>query len=266
MKGRELGTLLRHHWARHRVVLGVMALGLGLFELVITRMAPAPNEVSWMTSIMAAVPPKLMALAGDQIATTTAGFLAIGYGHPFAMILLGAWTVRAASSALAGELGIGTMDLLASRPVSRTSIVVAGFMAVTLGLAVLVSAAWSGTALGLALRPLETSPLVFAPVALAAWLMFTAWGGIGLAISASRREGGQAIAWTTALIALSFVLDYVARLWDPVKELRPLSLFRYYEAHAIIRVGLESRNLAVLAGVAVTGSIAAILVFRWRDL
>jgi len=38
----------------------------------------------------------------------------------------------------------------------------------------------------------------------------------------------QAIAWTTTILAASFVLDYLARLWTPIAALRPISLFHYY--------------------------------------
>jgi hypothetical protein len=89
---------------------------------------------------------------------------------------------------------------------------------------------------------------------------------VGLAIGASRRTGGQAISWTTAILAASFVLDYIARLWAPVARLRPLSLFRYYEPQAILAFGLSRAALLTLGGTILAGVLAGLLVLYRRDL
>lgn len=266
MSAVTIGSLLRHGWARHRLPLLPIAVVIGLFEFIMTRTAPAPNEVSWMTGILSALPPGVRALVGNEIAMSPGGFLAIGYAHPFFMLLLATWIVRVSSAALAGEIGLGTMDLLASRPVPRWHFVAAGMVTIAVGLIVILTFAWSGTAIGLRLRPLGVHPSAFAPVAAGAWLLFATWGAIGLLVAATRRDGGQAIAWTTAIVAASFVLDYLARLWTPIHRLRPMSLFRYYEPQAIFAAGLPAKTLTVLAATAVVSLIASVIVFSRRDL
>ncbi len=259
-------TLVRHAWARHRTPLVAMSIAVMAFEFLITRIAPAPGEVSWISSILDAVPPDIVALFGNDIARSPGGFLAIGYGHPFFLLLLGTWVVRTSSAALAGEIGLGTMDLIASRPVRRWQIVTAGALAMSGGAAIVILSAWMGTALGLHLRRLGVAPDDMLPVAIGAWLLFTAWGALGLATSAARREGGPAIGLTTAFIAGSFVLDYVARLWTPMNWARPFSLFRYYEPQAIFASGLSARTLTVLGGVVLVSLVMAIVTFGRRDL
>ena len=267
MRAKALGVLLRHHWWRHRVPLFAIATGLALFELLLTRIAPAPGETGWMSMIFAALPPELLALVGDQVAAgSPAGFLAIGYGHPFVLLLLSAWTVRVSSGALAGEIGQGTMDLLAARPARRRVHVAAAFMAVALGLAVLLGAAWTGTALGLATRPLGLSGTRLLPVAAMAWLLFTAFGAVGVLVSAVRRDGGSAIGWLSGILATSFVLEYLARLWKPIAALRPLSLFACYAPPRIIDAGPDAIDVARLVGVAVVALVAAVIWFNRRDL
>ena len=258
--------LLRHHWARHRFVLMPISAGLAAFAFLFTRIAPGQTGRTWITDMMAAVPPQMMALAGDQFAVTTGGILAIGYGHPFFLLLIGAWTARVSSGVLAGEIGLGTMDLLAARPVPRWQHVAAGFVVTVSGLALLLAAAWSGTAFGLWIRPLGIAASGFLKVAAAAWLLFAAWAAIGLLIAATRRQGGQALGWLTGIMAVSFVLDYVARIWAPMKGLRPLSLFRYYEPQAILTSGLAGRDATILAAVLIASVALAALVFRSRDL
>ena len=259
-------TLLRHAWVRHRVVLLITAAALCLFEFVGTRLAPTPNEVGWVSTLFATLPANLRALLGNEVALSPAGFLAVGYAHPFFMILLSAWIIRVTSAAVGGEIGRGTMDLLASRPVPRWHFVAAGAVAAAVGVAAIVLAAWLGTAIALGTRPIAARAAAFWPVILGAWLLFTAWAAIGLAISATRRDGGAAIAWTTTIMALSFVLDYLARLWAPMSWLRPFSLFRYYEPQAMVVSGVAVLSVVLLAGAIVGALIVATVGFARRDL
>jgi ABC-2 type transport system permease protein len=262
-----IGTLVGHHWRRNRLPLVPMAMGLALFQLLITRMAPAPDEISWMTRMMAMVPPQLLAIAGsDTGALTPGGFLGIGYGHPFILLILSAWAVRVSSGALAGEIGRGTMDLLAARPVPRWQHVGAAQLAVVVGVALLAAAAWAGTTVGLQLRPLGVSPWQMLRIAAMAWLLFVTFGAIGLAIAAGQRDGGSAMGWLSGVIATSFVLEYLARIWKPMSAFRPYSLFTYYDPQRVVRLGVDGADVVKLAGVAVVALAVAIVVFRRRDL
>lgn len=131
---------------------------------------------------------------------------------------------------------------------------------------VLGAAAWTGSAVGLSLRSLEVASTEIMAVPAMAWLLFTSWGGIALLVGATKREAGPVIAWVSGLIATSFVLDFLARVWTPVQGLRPLSLFTYYRPAEIVQAGLSLRDPAVLAGVAIVSLAAAALVFGRRDL
>ena len=263
----SLPVLLGHQWRRHRIAVLPMAAGAGLFQFLLTRMAPVDGGDSWISRAFEAVPPQLLALAGGDIRAqlTAGGFLAVGYGHPFFLLLLGAWVVRVSCGALAGEVGQGTMELLASRPMARWKFVVAGWLACLAGLTVILLAAWAATALGSSLRQLGVGR-DFGQVAAGVGCLFAAWSAIGLLVGATRRDGGSAIGWTAGIIAVSFVLDYLARMWAPIHGLQPLSLFRYYQPQTIVAAGLNAGNLLVLGGVTISSVIAAIIVFRGRDL
>jgi ABC-2 type transport system permease protein len=267
MSVRTIALLLGHHWRRHRLVLLPMVGAFGLFEFLITRVAPAPNEVSWMTQLMASVPPPLLALAGEGAgAVTTIGMIAMGYGHPFPLLLLSACAIRLSSGALAGEIGRGTMDLIASRPIARWHQIAAAMIACALGLAALAVAAWMGTAIGVSTRELGVQPSQLVSVAASAWLLFATWAAIGVLVSALVRDGGVAIGWMSGIIAGSFVLEYLARLWKPMTSFRRLSLFAYYTPQHIVSTGSKPGDVAVLVAVMCVALIAALIVFRRRDL
>ena len=266
MSASALRPLLGHHWRRHRLPLLPMAAGAALFEFLITRVAPGLDELAWARRLLQVIPPQMLALAGSDITGSPGSFLAIGYGHPFFLLLLAAWVVRVSSSALAGEIGLGTMDLLASRPVRRWHQVAAAGMAIAAGLTLIQAAAWAGTAIGIGLRPLGVTASSFLPIAAAGWLLFAAWGAVGLLVSALRRDSGSAIGWTSGLMALSFVLEYLARLWKTIATLRPLSLFAYYAPQQILTSGLRASDAVVLASVAAVSAALAVLIFGRRDL
>lgn len=260
-------ALLGHLWRQHRRPLLVMTAAVTLFEFLTTRLAPAPDEVSWLSGLAALAPPQLVALAGGDVAfTSPGGVIALGYTHPFFLLLLGVWAVRVPSGALAGEIGRGTMDLLAGRAVTRNQLVVSTFLGFALGLTLIAFAAWTATAIGLSLRPLGVTGARFVGVGAMGWLLFASFGAISVLVSATAREAGHAIAWTSGIIATSFVLEYLARVWKPVAGLRPLSLFAYYRPQQIVTGGVAASDavrLTLLMGAAI---VAALVVFRRRDL
>ena len=134
------------------------------------------------------------------------------------------------------------------------------------GLVILVGAAVCGTAFGLTIRPLGIPLRQILGAGVMAWLLFAAWAGVGLLVSATRHEAGPAIALTSAIVAVSFVLEYVARVWQPVKSLRPFSLFSYYRPQSAIISGIHATDVVTLAAVALVGFGLALAVFARRDL
>lgn len=266
MSGRAIAILLGHAWARHRMPLIPIAIAIALFQYLLTQFAPAPNEVNWMAAVIQALPPELRKLIEDDLALSSEGFIALGFAHPFVLLLLSAWVARTSSAGIAGEVGRGTMDLLAPRPVRRWHFVAAGMLTVALGLALIVTCGLVATIAGARSRGIPLPAGGFASIALAAWLLFSAWGAVGLFVSSASRDAGRAIGWTTGIIAASFVLNYVARLWKTVAALRPLSLFYYYWPQSVLTEGIRVSAWAVFAATIIAGLIASLVAVQRRDL
>ena len=264
-----IGVLFRHHVRLHRVPLLPLALGLALFEWIMTFVAREPAVSTFLTSALRAAPPQFLALLNQDLVAQVSpqGIIGVGYAHPFVLIMMAVWAVRVPSAALAGEIGRGTMDLVAARPVTRAAQVAAALLALLAGLAVLAAAAWLGTFAGLAGRPLEgANAWRYFPVAAVMWMLFVAAGAVAILVSALAREAGTAIAWISGLLAGSYVLDYAARVWSRLAPLRPLSLFRYYEPQHLLAVGLDRQDVVVFATVTTVALLGAFAVFSRRDL
>jgi ABC-type transport system involved in multi-copper enzyme maturation permease subunit len=248
-----------------------LAFGFFWFAWLITRFAPGVEQAELMRRLFELLPAGVAALLGDEVLSTLTprGLLGFAYQHPFALVMTAAWTVRVSAACMAGEIGLGTMDLLAVRPVRRGTFVVAGFLMLLAGLAVILAAGWSGMAYGLTSRPQLTAPARdYIAVAGGLWLTMGSFGAVGLAISAAQRSAGAAIGWTSGMVAASFALDYVAKAWQPLAWMRPLSLFSHFAPQRILAGGLgaQGTSLAVLLATMAAGVAAAYLIFSRRDL
>ena len=261
--------LVRHHTRLHRVPLVPLALGLAAFEWMMTFVAGEPAVSRFLTEALRAAPPQFLALLNQDllVGVSARGIVGVGYAHPFALMMMAVWAVRVPIAALAGEIGRGTMDLVAARPVTRSAQVAAAVVALLGGLSVLAGAAWLGTLVGLLTRPLEgVSALRYLPVAAALWLLFASFGLVAILVSALSREAGTAIAWTSGILAGSYVLDYAARVWPRIAALRPWSLFRYYEPEQVVNVGLDWSDVRIPAAVGAASLLLALVAFARRDL
>lgn len=266
----SVAVLLRHHARRHGLTLVALGVGMFLFGWVLTRIAPTLSQAGAVRGVIAMLPPAFGSMLSSEVLgnLTPRGFLGFGYAHPFALLMLSVWAVRVTAGALGGEIGHGTMDLIAARPVSRPAQVTAALVVLVAGLAVIAASQVAGTTVGLEGRPDEgLAAAEFLPVAAMGALAFTAFGAVGLLVSAGARHGGTATGALSALIGVSFVLDYVARLWAPLHGARPLSLFLFFQPQAILASGgADPRDALVLAGVAVAAMAASYVVFAKRDL
>src|SRR5262245_11316277 len=77
-------------------------------------------------------------------------FLAIGMLHPIVLVLSVVWGVGRTSSAIAGELDRGTMELLMSQPVPRNRLILAHFIVDCVVLPIICLSFFAGTQFGLA--------------------------------------------------------------------------------------------------------------------
>ena len=267
MDGRIFFALLMRLWRQHRLALAVVTFGVAGFEFIISRVAPLPGETGFLGGLVALLPPDVSSFINNEVPLASSrGVIALGYLHPFFLALFSAWTIRVGVGALGGEIGRGTMDVLASRPIPRWALVVSAWVAIGAGLAIIAGAAWTTSTLGLRLRPLGVTGEDIWQFPVMVWLLFMAWAGIALAVSATRREAGPAIAWISGLIATSFVLEFLTRVWHPIEWARPLSLFAYYHPGDIVRTGLTMGDPIRLAIVAILGLATAIGIWQRRDL
>src|SRR3954467_7953366 len=80
---------------------------------------------------------------------TPKGRAALVFVHPLIVFSAAIWTIARGSDCVSGEIGRGTMEMLLAQPVRRTTVYATQALVTTVGSALLATAVWCGTALGL---------------------------------------------------------------------------------------------------------------------
>jgi ABC-2 type transport system permease protein len=245
---------------------------LAALQLVLIFVAGAIQTSGGFEQLSAIIPPFARELLGPSVTMVMSfgGIVCMGY---FELAVMGALIAVAVTLATvpASEVDTGFMDLILARPLARHWIITRTVALTTLVTAALVALMVAGTWAGL--RMFAPANATWPPASLIHSLainlaMLTlCWGGIAMAIgaAASRRSvaGGAA-----GLLALTtFLLDYVARLWQPAEKIAWLSPFRYYNPFDLITGSpLSIKNVAVLGTIALAGFAASYVLFARRDI
>ncbi len=80
---------------------------------------------------------------------TYPGRIAVFYNEPMVVLMISIWAIGRGSDVVSGEIGRGTMEMVLSQPVSRLQVMFTQAVVGVVGIAVLCTAAWMGTAAGI---------------------------------------------------------------------------------------------------------------------
>jgi ABC-2 type transport system permease protein len=196
------------------------------------------------------------------------GSIALGFIHPFTLLLMGIFAVGFSTVAVAGERQRGTLEVLLARPISRRSMYVTMFVAGAIFLGILMAlqlassvvasyAAGVGSELHVANMP---------ALWLNGWLLFLAILAIGLAASVTFDRLAPALGITLAIVLISYLLTVVASLWPDASWIASYSLFNYVKAKSTLDGTIHPLDLALLLAVAAVAVVYAWMAFPRRDI
>jgi ABC-2 type transport system permease protein len=236
-----------------------------LNESTILRMLDSGGEdarIQWMRSLGLASEP------------TSAEITMAFWNHPFFLILVSIWSIARGSAAVAAEVERGTMDLLLSRPVSRSSYLASQVCVAVAGLVVLALSLAAGGSLALRYNSLRVPPgpwSLFQPAANLAALGLPIYGYTLLASSIDHVRSRPT--WIGSSLTLAGYIAFVIATRPVFSEmwwklwLERISIFRAYNpVELVVKGETFVPNLVILAGVGAPCIVLAFILFAMRDL
>ncbi len=262
-------ALLRWSLRRDRGVLVALAAFLLGLQVLIVWIARTLETENYFTTLGALVPTFVRRSMGFDftLLLSFGGAVGAGYLHPAVVAALLAAAMVAARSP-ASEVDLGTADLVIARPVPRWALVARSLGELAVAALLLPAAMVCGTTVGLALagRLGDVGIGRYLGMAVNDALLLASFGALFVLVSASCTRVRTFTEVAVGLAIGSFLLDFLAQVWAPIRPLGLLSPFHYLEPGRVLASGLAARNVAVLAAVAVAASAAALAVFQRRDL
>lgn len=215
------------------------------------------------------LPPLFHGLLGQPInIETLPGFISWRL-MGFLPILIGAWAITVLSATIAGEAARGTLEMVLSTPVSRTSLAVQKVAGITVALLVAMAIAalltWLGTIAFAVLPGDEASLAAVAGEFAYVFGMSLLFGMLAFALAPLL---GRAIASGVAASALfgSYIVNGYADLVPGFDVLRVASPFYWTLQHRPMAGPSDWPALALVFGGAALLAVVGVVLFRRRDL
>ena len=263
---------MAHSLKRVRTLVLVMGIVLAGFQVLLTLVAGSLESSNAFGQIQALVPDFVRQLMGPSFVglMSFSGIVSIGYFH-LAVIGSLVGLIIALATEPASEIETRFMDLILSRPLARSLVITRSIIVIaictTFVLAMMAVGTWAGLNWFAPEGAEWPAPNLIRSMAINLGALMLCWGGVALAISSVSRRRSVAGALTGLLALATFLLDYVARAWQPAESVAWLSPFRYYAPMDLV-MGFEvsAYNLWVLVAIAIAGFAIAYIMFSRRDI
>lgn len=249
-----------------------MALLLAGFQVMLIVVARSIYNSNAFGQLSGLMPPLVRQMLGESMASFMSfdGIACLGYFHVAVMAGFVALSISLATIP-ASEIETGFIDLLLCRPVARQWIITRTIVLVVVCLVSLLVVMMAGTWTGLVSFapsgvPWPTASLIFS-IASNLGLLALCWSGVAMALGAASRRRGSAGAIAGLLALATFLLDYIARAWEPASHIGWLSPFRYYNPLEMLAGNpISVKNVVVLLAISVAGFAASYVIFSRRDI
>jgi ABC-2 type transport system permease protein len=265
-------NLILHSLRRVRTLVIVMSMLLACFQVLLVLVAGSIEGSGGFEQLSAIIPDFVRQLMGPSFIglMSFGGVISIGYFHIAVMgSLIG--LIIALATEPASEIETRFMDLILSRPLARSWVITRSVAVLIICTLVVLAMMMLGTWTGLYLLAPEgaawPAASLIRTLAINLALLMLCWGGVALMLSAVSRRRSVAGSLAGLLALSTFLLDYVARAWQPAQSVAWLSPFRYYDpVETVMGFEVPAHNLWVLAGIALTGFASAYILFSRRDI
>lgn len=252
-----------------------LVAGIGIAIVVLATLGQfqsefsTPAERQQAAALAEQLPPILRGLLGEPINILTLGGFLSWRTLNFVPLMLGIWSIVALSGTIATEARRGSLDVIASAPISRARVAVhkgaAHLVSMALACLVIGVVAWLGTVAFASLPGDELSlPTVLSHML---WLGLAAVTP-GLVAWSLAPVTGRATAAAVAAVVLvvSYILYSYREAFTALEPFGALSYFVWTAGHRPMAGVSDWAGMAALAVVAAALFAVGVLTFRSRDI
>jgi ABC-type transport system involved in multi-copper enzyme maturation permease subunit len=269
---RACGVLVRHSMRRMRTTLIVTGVLLALFQVLLAMAAAELQRQGTFEQLAGLVPSFVRELFGTALLSmmSFSGIMALGYYH-VAIVAVLVGLVVAAATEPAAEVEAGFADLILAQPVSRAAVMARSVVVVLVCPAIVIAAMTGGTFVGLQLAKPGAAgqPSLGLVWRLAAglWSVLACWGGVSLVVGAVSRRRAVAAGVAGGAAAALMLVDYLSRVWRPLRGPARLSPFHYYNPlDLVMGKPLPAADIGILLGTCAVAVAVAFMLFHRRDI
>jgi len=208
------------------------------------------------------------ALGGEMLqAGNTSALLTIGYQHPFVMFLCMLFAVGVPAGLLTGEVQKGTMELILSRPVTKTQVYICACILTLVGMFGLVMTMFAGTFAAVQIYRFDQPiPLnLFFRIAINGGLLASTFGAFALVCAATFARLYSALGVAVAFLTLNYFVALVAEWLSSIRFLRKATLF-YFIYYSDLMYEWPLYNMMWLLVILLAAAGVGALIWNRRDL
>lgn len=263
-------TLMRRHLLETRWQLGLSAgafFGLSILTnwivLRYQRLVETDPELAFERYRF------MRGLGGAAFDYSTTAMQVCWFNHPIIFLTVLSWSIARGSSAVAGEIERGTIDVTLSRPISRVAYLASQVIYTVVGLVVLAGAIVAGNLAGGLYFGLKSPASLMTLLKPGTMLVALGLSVFGYTLPFSTFD---VVRWRPTLAGAAITLGglmamTIAPQFESVKWLEKLSVF---QAYAPVTVALKGdslvENVLALCGVFAVGLVLSFWAFTRRDL
>ena len=195
--------------------------------------------------------------------------MALVWIHPVVLALIWTHAIWAGTRVPVSEIDRGTIDVLLTMPISRTSVFVAEAMVAVFCGALVVGFGLMGNVIG----GWSADPEMMGTVGQRMWVSLNLWalylsvfGMSALASSLSDRRG-RAVGAVVAVVIAAFVVGFLSIYSPTLKSMLFLSVLNYYRPLFVLQGGpVPVRDILVLLACGLVLWSVAAVIFARRDI
>jgi len=194
---------------------------------------------------------------------------ALSFAHPLVIAIVWAHAISLCTRLPAGEIDRGTIDVLLSLPISRTTLFIHDWVLCLASGLIVLAIGFATNRLGsLFLEPAARIPAAdLWRVVVNLFALFVAVAGLASLVSAWCSNRGAAVGLVTGYVLVAYLVNFLANLWPPANRVAFLSVMQYYSPHRLIAspAGFHA-DLLVLVIVGLVGAALGTILFARRDI